>query len=101
MPTLGEDGKTSAVEVRPASGAEDHRKRHGRPTKSARQQQEEKRLSGHHPWLPGGGLSNCLVKCNCHGVRLMTLAEMHDHMREAHPAVYEGLGLAAEGASLR
>jgi hypothetical protein len=27
----------------------------------------------------------------------MTLTEMRQHMREAHPAVFEGLGLGAEG----
>jgi hypothetical protein len=42
-------------------------------------------------------VTDCLVKCNCHEVRLMTLAEMYRHMREAHPAVFEGLGLADEG----
>ena len=41
-------------------------------------------------------MTDCLVRCNCHGVRLMTLDEMRDHMREAHPAVFAGLGLSAE-----
>lgn len=40
---------------------------------------------------------DCLVRCNCHEVRLMDLTEMREHMREAHPAVYEGLGLGADG----
>jgi hypothetical protein len=29
---------------------------------------------------------------------MMTLDEMRQHMREAHPVVFEGLGLAKEGA---
>ena len=46
-------------------------------------------------------MTDCLVRCNCHEVRLMTLAEMREHMRDAHPVVYVGLGLAAEGLGLR
>jgi hypothetical protein len=42
-------------------------------------------------------VTDCLVRCNCHGVRLMDLDEMYAHMAEAHPAVFEGLGLAGEG----
>jgi hypothetical protein len=42
-------------------------------------------------------LTDCLVRCLCFEVRLMTTAEMRQHMRDAHPAVYEGLGLSAEG----
>jgi len=42
-------------------------------------------------------LTDCLVRCACHEVRLMTLSEMREHMAEAHPTVYEGLGLPAEG----
>ena len=39
-------------------------------------------------------MTDCLVRCDCHEVRMMTLGEMRDHMREAHPVVFEGLGLA-------
>jgi hypothetical protein len=41
-------------------------------------------------------LTDCLVRCDCHGVRLMDLGEMYDHMREAHPVVFEGLRLGVE-----
>ena len=41
-------------------------------------------------------MTDCLVRCLCFEVRLMTRAEMREHMAEAHPAVYEGLGLADE-----
>jgi hypothetical protein len=54
-------------------------------------------LSGHHPWLGGRSAGDCLVRCDCHGVRMMTTGEMYEHMAEAHPAVFEGLGLSAEG----
>lgn len=36
-------------------------------------------------------MTDCLVKCNCHGVRMMTLAEMRDHMADAHPVLHAGL----------
>ncbi len=42
-------------------------------------------------------MTDCLVRCACHQVRMMTTAEMHEHMAEAHPVVFEGLGLSAEG----
>ena len=36
-------------------------------------------------------MTDCLVRCACHGVRMMTLDEMRDHMAEAHPVLFEGL----------
>ena len=37
-------------------------------------------------------MTDSLVRCACHEVRLMTLGEMRAHMAESHPAVFEGLG---------
>ena len=51
-------------------------------------------LNSHHPELDGG---RCLVRCDCLGIRLVTVADMYDHMAEAHPVLFEGLGLSADG----
>lgn len=48
-------------------------------------------MSGHYPWPDARCTASCLVRCNCHGVRLMTLNEMREHMAEAHPVLFEGL----------
>lgn len=56
-------------------------------------------MSGHLSWprTLAERTGNCLVRCDCHGARVMTLAEMREHMAAAHPAVFEGLGHVPAG----